>query len=601
VIAAYALGAWWIYRPLGLVDSHRLPSCACGDVALQVWFLGLAHTAVVHHHFSFLTTRLDYPRGINLMDNTGLPLLGVLAAPLTAVAGPVAALDFLLRLGFLLSAVSCFLVLRRLVRSTLAAAAGGALYGFSPYMAHQGASHLFLVFVPLPPILYLLVSRLPETGRRRPLILGVTLGLLMVAQYFISSEILVTTCLLLALTGALIAAARLVRRRAITEQLRAAFPPAAVAALVAVAALAYPAWYALAGPRHISGATQAVNAPGIDLADVVLPVTRQVLAARWLGIPRVPVPFQGGTAFLGVPLLVVLLVVVLTCRRSPVVRFAAVFGGLAALLAMGSRLVVDGRTTSIPLPFALLTHLPVLQDVVPSRLTLFVDLAAAVILAVGVDRLVRAVRTRRPWLALGRLAGGAFAALALAFVLPATTYLSAGIGVAASFRSPALLHALPANGVALTYPYPVYPENRAMIWQAESGMRFSLVGGYAVGPADGDLQTKLPPMLAPAVVPTAFERAWPATAVPGTGRPSLDAASDALPEFVARYDITSILVVRAGAEPGRVISLVTAVYGPPRRFGRLEVWTDLHRGLEPIGLSRESARADLTGKPDRET
>jgi hypothetical protein len=543
-----------------------------------VWFLALAHSSLTGGHLSFLTTRIDYPQGINVLDNASMGLLGALLAPVTALVGPVGSFSLLLRLSFVLSATSAFAVLRRLVRRDLAAAAGGALYGFSPYMTHQGATHVFLAFVPLPPIMLLLVFEgLSVRPRPRRLTRGLLLGLLAAAQYFICSEILISTALIAVLGAAVLGALACLAGAAIGPQLRAVSRLAGGAALVAVPLLAYPAWFALAGPRHIRGPTQLVTSPGDSVLSTVLPTDHRVLAGLWFGWRVVPIPLLADNAYLGIPLLLVVAVVAVVGRHSPLVRASVVVGIVAWILSLGPRFVWRAHSSTIPLPFALLTHVPVAQDLVPSRLSLYVDLAAAALLAVGVDRLCAHLRRPRarslPGLATTAV-GFAATVAGLAFALPSKSYPVAGVGPAPAFAGGALGRAIPADAVVLAYPYPVFPEDDAMLWQAEDRLRFSLLGGYAVRPAGGGA-SKAPPLLQPEAVQGLLLGAWPDPQLTGTTRTSVAAAAAALPTFVRRHRVSAVVVERAGRNPGEVIDLFTRVYGPPRRFGPIDLWTGL--------------------------
>src|SRR3989442_10764626 len=74
------------------------------------------------------------------MWNTTAPLIGVAMAPLTLTLGGVFAYNVAETLGLASSAMAAFVMIRRYVRATdatgtIAALIGGALYGFSPYMA----------------------------------------------------------------------------------------------------------------------------------------------------------------------------------------------------------------------------------------------------------------------------------------------------------------------------------------------------------------------------------------------------------------------------------------------------------------------------------
>ena len=261
VAVVYVAGAWFMFQPLGLFDRHHLPTCACGDVTLQAWFLALSRSSIGHGPIPLGTTILNYPGGINLMDNVSMPLLGALAAPVTAWAGPVASYVLLLRVGFVASAMSGFAVLRRELNTAVGAAVGGAFYGFSPYMTHQAASHMFLIFVPLPPlILYVCFRRLgppAEKDRSRSMRTGILLGVLAAAQFFISSELFWyrrslswSSPRLLSESPHGAAPERGPGARGGGDRSR---PFGGAFAAVSVLLLAYPAWYALAAPATSAG------------------------------------------------------------------------------------------------------------------------------------------------------------------------------------------------------------------------------------------------------------------------------------------------------------------------------------------------------------
>jgi hypothetical protein len=568
-------------QPLGLVDRHHLPTCACGDVTLQTWFLALSRSTLAHGQIPLGTTAVNYPGGINLMDNVSMPLLGTLAAPVTAWAGPVASYVVLLRVGFVLSALSCFAVLRRELNTSVGAAVGGAFYGFSPYMTHQAASHMFLIFVPLPPlILYLCYRQLGPPlvrTRSRSVRMGVLLGVLAAAQFFISSEVLIST-LLIAVVTAIVLAVPAWRRSSAWNRTkrwcRSSWPFGAAFLAMSGLLLAYPAWYALAGPRHISGPTQPVTAPGIDALSTLLPTDGRVLAGLWPGWRTPGVPLLGDTAFLGLPLLVVLIWIAVKNWDRRLTRVATVMGTTAWVLALGPRLVWHDRVTSIPLPFVVLTHLPVLEDVIPSRLTIFVDLGVATLLAIGVDRLWLALRQRQRAAAAATLAAAVVSAAALA--LPAAGYGAVSIGPAAD-EAAGLGRVLPEHAVVLAYPYPLFSDDRAMLWQAEAGMRFSLLGGYVVRAAPNSQLDKTPPLLPPASVTSLLLDARPSAGVPGAQPASEALAAAELPEFVRRYGVSAVVVDPVGNDPAEVVSLFERAYGTPEHVGPLDVWTGLGR------------------------
>jgi hypothetical protein len=573
VVVLYAVGAWLRYAPLGLtpgdlLDRGRLPTCACGDINQQVWLLAWARSSLAHGHLSLFTTAIDHPRGVDLGDTASFPLLGLLAAPLTAAAGPVATLGLLFRLGCWLTATSAFLTLRRLVR-TVPAAVGGAMFGFSPFVSHQGESHLFLVWLPLlPPMLLLVVEqiRAGRSGARRR---GLLLGALATAQGLISPEVLVATTLTLAGALLLLGAGELLRGRRVREAAAGLGRLGGAGLLVAAPLLAYPAWQTLAGPAHITGATQPTTGAGIDPVATLWPGDHAVVAGLWPTVHAPLMALQGDTAYLGIPLLLAVTGVTLIGprRRRLLLRGAALSAVVAWVLALGPRLVWHGRVTDVPLPFALLTRVPVLQSLIPSRFTLQVDLAVAVLLALGLDAAISALPGRQPrWQPAAALAALVAAA---ALTLPSGAVGAAGIGVARLFTEPAVTRAIPTGATVLTGPYPGFPADQAMLWQAEDGLHFTLLGGYADRPRSDGSETKQSVMPAPLAVPELMLTEGSAAVPPALA----GAARAGLAAFLRRWQISTVLLQLATPGGARTGAVLSAVLGPPRRFPGLDLWS----------------------------
>src|SRR5262249_11491542 len=133
VALVYAGIAVVAYLPTLPLDGSHTQIWTCGDTAQEVWFLGWVPFALSHGHSLFYTNWILYPAGVNLADNTAMTLLGVLAAPVTVLAGPIEAYNVVLRAGFTLSALAMFVVVRRVVRWWPAALPAGLLYGCSTF------------------------------------------------------------------------------------------------------------------------------------------------------------------------------------------------------------------------------------------------------------------------------------------------------------------------------------------------------------------------------------------------------------------------------------------------------------------------------------
>ncbi len=493
VVASYlvlSVAVYW-HAWSGGISSRLQPG---GDQYANVWYLRWTAFAILHGHDPFFTTWANHPAGVNLLTNTSVPLLGFLGLPVTVLFGPVATFNLLSTVALVASATAGYLFARRWTTWRPAAWACGLLYGFSPYQIAQANGHLNLTFVVLPPLILLgaheVAVRQQWPARRA----GITLGLLLTAQFFISSEILASSVVLVVVC---LAAGAVVAGRSIPGHAKRALAGAAWSAGVAGALLAYPVWFALRGPGHISGPIQLVpEAYRADLLGVLVPGPYVWLAPATA--LRTSAVFANSAvengSYLGVTLVVALVTaVVLLWRREPVVRVAAVVLATVYLVSLGGALALDTRPgaalTGFPLPERIFAHLPLLSNTVPVRYTVYVALFAGLVLAVALDRLHRALAgrsRRRLRLWHGRTGAvllpsllGAICLVPLIPTIPLRGF--APLQVPAYFTSRSLDRIAPGS-VTLLYPFPSTPTPDGQLWQAVAAMRFQMPGGYFLVP-----------------------------------------------------------------------------------------------------------------------
>jgi hypothetical protein len=593
-IAVYGLLAAFAYGVHPPATSTTLPPCGCGDISSQVWFTEWPAYALGSGHNPFFSSFVAYPLGINLMTNTGTPLLGILFAPVTLLFGPIAAFNLIMRLSFALSAISMCFVLRRWTKWWPAAFAGGLLYGFSPFMVGQGTGHDFLSFAPLPPLVVALLDEL-VVRRRHPLRNGVLLGVVVVAQLLISPEVLVMT-LLLCVVGLLVLAVR--HPVAAVERARDV-GGGFLAALVTFAVLGgYPLWAYFRGPQHIAGAPHPVallSAYHDAVLSVFVPTVFQRFTIHsWLA--RGTLLTQGNAVehatYIGIPLLCLLAVIAVRCRRSGPVQLFSLMALGAWTITLGSVLYLDlSPHPAFKLPYDLLYRLPIVDGALDTRYALMMYLALAVVLAIGLDRLCReGLFTRRGregtarswrWTPRWRAAVCVLVAVvALLPLVPSLPYQSTSV------KLPPVLTAsdsLIAKGaVVLTYPLPVGYEginDQALLWQAASGMDYKLIGFRgAVAGRDHKPLTNAELLLPP----TQAERllVWALYGQPSPPPPDDAATWRAIRAFLARYDVGDVAVTRSGLHWHSVLRYYTSALGvPPATFGRAFVWPHVQRDL----------------------
>lgn len=530
-----------------------------GDPQQMTWFLEWVPYALRHGLDLFQSNYLDYPRVTDLANTTSVPLLGLLAAPVTLGLGPVAAFNILIRLAFASSATSMFFVLRTWCRRP-AAFVGGLLYGFGPYMIIQGQNHLNLVFLPFPPVIVWCVYELVITKRRNPVRVGLLLGGLAAAQALVDPELLAMLgiVLLVGVVGLMVVAPRRIREN-FSPLARAAGP----AILVFVVLSGYLVWSLLFGPNHIVGPVypaRALQAYRADLLEPFFPTVSQFFAPLSLSV--MAFRFVSGNVtenagYLDLPFVLLLLYFSVQWRKNRLLVFSAWLALVAFILSLGSRLSVDAHVTSIPLPEALLTHVSLFQNLVPARFAFAVILFGAIAFALGLDQfLAEASRHRTAQLGVRILDITVVVLLlaTLALMFPVAPLPTQTLPWPASTVS--TLDTVPTGSVVLTYPFPISPWTESMIWQAEDEMHFRLIGGYITTqstPVNGE---SYPNLLSPKVVEeTILKAQFGTSSISGEQRtyPAPNPHADvqrALCVFLRRYRVGAVVFWRGGGYRG---------------------------------------------------
>ena len=463
--AAALTGRLWI-DPAGRVQGS-------GDIDQFTWFMRYSATAIAHGELpALVTTAMNAPYGVNLMWNTSFLLPGIVLAPVTLLAGPQTSLTLTLTAGFAGSAATLFLVLRRWGASIWPAALGGALYGFSPALVHAGSGGYQLQFAVLPPLIIDALLRI-VTGRGSAARTGIWLGLLMAAQLFIAEEMLVDTVLAGAVLTAVLAAGR---PRVTLHQARAASVGMATAAGVAVLICGRALWVQFHGPvMSVAGFWTDPDAFVIPSSDLLFH-TRASADAIALS------PAQGAyLMYLGWPMLIVLIAVVILFWRHSKVRVTAVTFAVLELFSLGSHVFLpNGSRYAGPfLPWYWLQGLPVLSAVLPYRLCILAAGAAAALLAFSLDA-ARLLPLAGGWRSAGRIAL-AVVVLAILPVIPLPYKAASAAPLPAGWQAAfARLQLAPdARVLVVPVPYALIPQ--PLRWQADTGQPASMIGGDFIG------------------------------------------------------------------------------------------------------------------------
>jgi hypothetical protein len=493
--AGYLLLSLFVWWNIWSAHPTSVTTCGCGDSSLFTWFLAWPAYAISHGLNPLYSTALFHPTGVNLLSNTGEVGIGIVLAPVTWLFGPVATLNVALTLSPVLSALAMFVLLRRWTSWAPAAFIGGLLYGFSPFiLISLTDAHLMLGMAPIPPLIVACLDELLVRQRRSAAGTGAVLGLLVAVQFFIGSEVLVLTMIAVAVAIILVVLAGLTKAGTVRRLSGHAAVGLTAATVTAAVLLAYPVWFALAGPAHLSGPVwgpgSLISYGGTNLRDYLLPsppsASFVALAHRFGGYQA---PTLSGQ-YVGIGLLAVLVVGLAVWHRDRRLWLAAAVGAITVPLSFG--LQMHGWTL-----WRLIVRFPLMDNIIPSRFLLITFLAAAVMLALIVDHLHMAIgrsgaplsrgadeaptarRSRGRRRAVAAVAGVAVAAAAVG---PIAGYYGSGLPFTSQtvvlppwYRTVA--PHLGGHQVILSFPVPFDLLQSAMTWQAVDTMSYAMVGG----------------------------------------------------------------------------------------------------------------------------
>nr|WP_255510038.1 hypothetical protein [Micromonospora sp. AP08] len=572
-----AIGAYVVLGVLVCLNywgdvQHRVSSHLPTDHSWFEWLFAHGAYSVRHLENPLFTARQNAPDGVNMMANTSLLGVTLPLAPLTMLLGPQVMYALYLGAALSATAATAYRVLsRHLVRSRGAAFVGGAFLGFAPGIVHHANGQPNFVSNFLLPLIVARVLRLGEPGRWRRN--GIVLGLLVAYQIFINEEMLLLT----ALACLVVVVAWAVQRpRAARERAGTFLAAVGVGGGLALLLAAYPIWFQFNGPQSYRGLQGGVfHNWGEDLMAFVT-FARDTVAGDEAVEKTIGLTEQN--TWFGWPLVLVALVaLVLLVRRSLPARIVAVLVVVFSVAAIGPKVRFDGVETGVDGPWAYVPDdLPLVEMMMPTRLSLVVAAAVGVLLALAWDALsgrgrppVPAQRTgsaptgsRRRWL---RPVGYAAVVAALLPLFPRPL--------------PAQQIDPPPHFIAAGGWRPYVPDGRTLVpvpipsnvhglptlrWSALTRQEFPIPGGYFIGPNEvGEGVFGAPNRPTSSLIYSTMD----ANKVPPLTDENRRQALDDL-----RFWKASVVVLGANPREAVLRELMTQLLGEPRRVDDVWLW-----------------------------
>jgi hypothetical protein len=465
------------------------------DPQFYVWSLRWWPYAVSHWTNPLFSNQIGAPHGYNLAWASTTPSVDLLMWPVTAAFGVLVAYNLLLLLVPPVSAWAMFIAARRLTGRFWAALLAGAVYGFSPYeLIHNWQGQPNLTVIAIFPLMVYLVVRWWQ-GALSWVWFTVWMAAAMAVQFYTFNEGFAEMTAVLA--GVLVIGFAVAGRSVWRKMARLA----GLTAIAYAGAVAAAAPYLIYSLRHYQGAVliRQESAYSLQFARLIVPTSQQMFGVAPLIRLSNHLGRGGIDDYVGIPLLVILLLLVVFAWKNRVSRLLAIGFLWVLALAAGPILSITKHHT-VRLPWARLWTLPIASSAEPARFIVFGLLALSIALALWLAPPKKTKSASREpnakyklitsrLLLAGRWGLGLLAVAAV--ITDAPTSYQAVSPLPQYYKPPATLRAvnqLPAfitQGLYRQYLRPgeivvVFTQrgNAGMLFQAAANFYFRIAGGY---------------------------------------------------------------------------------------------------------------------------
>ena len=355
-----------------------------------IWTLYWWPYAISHHINPFFSTFIWHPYGTDLsLAPASVPGASLIALPIILIFGPVAAYNLLIIIGSALSAFFTFLITNYLTKSYQAGVIAGLLFGFSTYQFVQVIHlHVELTFL-LPLIGYLSILFWEKKIHSIAFILLV--GSCLALQYLISIEVFVTLSLFIGISWIIFMLVCLEHFKKLII-----FSIFLLSAYITCLIILSPFIY-LAFKNGIPiKPFHSVTVYSVDPLNFIIPTKITYFGA--IAFAQISNAFfyniHEHSGYLGIPAIIIIIIYSVKYWNEKMTRFLFFILLSFMILSLGPKLHIAGYST-LTLPYYYLNKLPVINQLLPVRLTVYVFFVASILIGLWVGKNLTGLRTRK--------------------------------------------------------------------------------------------------------------------------------------------------------------------------------------------------------------
>ncbi len=358
-----------------------------GDDPLQyIWGIKWVLYSFENHINPIITFKQVYPAGSNLSWSVGNSFTAdFLSLPITLKLGAIFSYNIWVILSPVLASMSALILFYYLTRNYFAAFIGGYMYGFSSYELGQLLGHLNLFGGTFIIPILLLISILLYQDKINKMLYMLIYSFLLILLFGFSLEIF-TSLTLFSYISVLIAFLILKEERKAIFRLGKYL----TISYIITSIILVPYFYFLyLGLPFI----EVFNDPSIFSADLLnyiipTPITLiggsyfEKLASRFSG------NFSEEGAYIGLPLLLVTYIYIKKETQTKIKKLILSVLTVMVIFSLGPYVHILGHHT-LPSPYWLVTKLPIIANMLPTRFTLYTALLFSLIETITLSRLVK--------------------------------------------------------------------------------------------------------------------------------------------------------------------------------------------------------------------
>jgi hypothetical protein len=365
------------------------------DQLQYIWTLYWWPFAISHHINPFFTTYIWHPYGTELsIVPTAIPGASFIVFPITLLFGPVASYNLLIIIGSALSAFFTCLLTHALTKSMKAGVIAGLFFGFSTYQFNQVIHmHVELTFL-IPLIGYLVLLFWAKKIQSIAFILLV--GACLAFQFLFAIEGFVTLALFIGISYIIFMFVYPEHFKKLIHFLLYL----SGAYLVSIIILSPFIYFALKNMIPIKPIYSAIRY-SIDPLNFIIPTQSTYIGAN--AFAQLSNTFLGNLSenngYLGIPALAIICIYAIKYWHEKMTRVLFLTLLCFMVLSLGPKLHIAGYIT-ITLPEYFVNKLPIINQLLPSRLTVYIFFVASLMIGLWAGKNLTGLRAGKKDLSL---------------------------------------------------------------------------------------------------------------------------------------------------------------------------------------------------------